>query len=108
MGNSEVGRDVGAGRIIRPGGADQRLVRSNQLGDTQALKGLAERTQKGGTLHMAFAPMGASTAMWTSVWADPVGCRQRRLRSRRASITDGRDTHPGAPSYISQVEAALS
>ena len=47
MGNSEVGHlTIGAGRIIR-----QELVRisdtvrSNQLGDTQALKELAERTQ---------------------------------------------------------------
>ena len=55
MGNSEVGHlTIGAGRIIR-----QELVRisdtvrSNQLGDTQALKDLAKRTQsRGGTVHL--------------------------------------------------------
>ena len=68
MGNSEVGHlTIGAGRIIR-----QELVRisdtvrSNQLGDTPALKELAERTQqRGGTLHLLGSRSGVFIATWT-------------------------------------------
>ena len=86
---------IGAGRIIR-----QELVRisdtvrSNQLGDTQALKGLAERTQSEADLAPAWPVLdGASTAMWTICVGRSSGCRQRRLRSRRA-CNHRRSRHP--------------
>ena len=68
MGNSEVGHLTIGSRIIR-----QELVRisdtvrSNQLGDTQALRDWlnAPKSEAGPCTCLAFAPMGASTAMWT-------------------------------------------
>jgi len=114
MGNSEVGHlTIGAGRIIR-----QELVRisdtvrSNQLGDTQALKELAERTQgRGGTLHLL--GLCSDGGVHSHVdhlcgliqWAADSGISDVAVHA----ITDGRDTPTqSAPGYISQVEAALS
>ena len=114
MGNSEVGHlTIGAGRIIR-----QELVRisdtvrSNQLGDTQALKELAERTQgRGGALHLL--GLCSDGGVHSHVdhlcgliqWAADSGISDVAVHA----ITDGRDTPTqSAPGYISQVEAALS
>ena len=114
MGNSEVGHlTIGAGRIIR-----QELVRisdtvrSNQLGDTQALKELAERTKgRGGTLHLL--GLCSDGGVHSHVdhlcgliqWAADSGISDVAVHA----ITDGRDTPTqSAPGYISQVEAALS
>ena len=114
MGNSEVGHlTIGAGRIIR-----QELVRisdtvrSNQLGDTPALKELAERTQqRGGTLHLL--GLCSDGGVHSHVdhlcgliqWAADSGISDLAVHA----ITDGRDTPTqSAPSYISQVKTALS
>ncbi|AII48553.1 phosphoglyceromutase [Synechococcus sp. KORDI-52] len=114
MGNSEVGHlTIGAGRIIR-----QELVRisdtvrSNQLGDMPVLTSLAERIQKrGGTLHLL--GLCSDGGVHSHVdhlcglirWAADSGISDLAVHA----ITDGRDTPTqSAPSYISQVEAALN
>ena len=114
MGNSEVGHlTIGAGRIIR-----QELVRisdavrTNQLGETQALKALAERTQqRGGTLHLL--GLCSDGGVHSHVdhlsgliqWAADSGLSKLAVHA----ITDGRDTPTqSAPGYINKVEAALS
>ena len=113
MGNSEVGHlTIGAGRIIR-----QELVRisdtvrSNQLGDTPALKELAERTQqRGGTLHLL--GLCSDGGVHSHVdhlcgliqWAADSGISD--LPSMPSPMVD--TPTQSAPSYISQVETTLA
>ena len=114
MGNSEVGHlTIGAGRIIR-----QELVRisdtvrNDQLKDTPALRGLAERmASSDGTLHLlGLCSDGGVHSHVNHLcglihWAASAGISKLAVHA----VTDGRDTPTqSASGYITSVQQALT